>query len=384
MYENEIINAQNHFGKILNTQLQRIHSMNQSKQPQDLLQKSQIQIGICPGDGIGPVITKQAEYVLQHLLKQDITSGRIRINTIEGLTIENRITENSAIPTAVLNELKACDVILKGPTTTPRQGNDSPNIESANVAMRKELDLFANIRPISIPSQNIDWIFFRENTEGSYAIGKDGIQITDDLSIDFTITTTIGCERIIRSAFEYAKTNNKKHVTAITKANIIKTTDGKFLDVFYDIAKEYPSIKADDWYIDIMTAKLLDTKRRHEFQVMVLPNLYGDIITDEAAQLQGGVGTGGSANIGHQYAMFEAIHGSAPRMIAENRGKYANPSSILRATAMLLQHIGYINESMRLDDALTSVLADKTCEITGHNDGFTAWEFTQEIIKRLK
>lgn len=383
MYESEIINAQNHLKKIIDSQLQRIQTMKQSQQTKDFHKKTQIQIGICPGDGIGPIITKQAEHVLQHLLKQEITSEYIKIRTINGLTIKNRIAENSAIPTAVLNELKSCDVILKGPTTTPRQGDDSPNIESANVSMRKELDLFANIRPISIPSQQIDWTFFRENTEGSYAIGKDDIRITDELSIDFTITTTIGCERIIRAAFEYAKVNNKKRVTAITKANIIKTTDGKFLDVFYDIAKEYPSIKADDWYIDIMTAKLLDTKRRHEFQVMVLPNLYGDIITDEAAELQGGVGTGGSANIGHRYAMFEAIHGSAPRMISEGREKYANPSSILRATAMLLQHIGYMNTALKLDRALTSVLEDKSYKITGHGDGITAQAFTKEVIRRL-
>lgn len=384
MYENEINNAQNHFKKIIETQLQRIQTMHQSQQAQDISQKKCIRIGICPGDGIGPIISRQAESVLRHLLKQEIQAGQVQIHMIDGLTIENRIAENSAIPAAVLDKIKSCDVILKGPTTTPRQGDGSPNIESANVAMRKELDLFANIRPIAIPSRQIDWTFFRENTEGSYAIGKEGIQITDDLSIDFTITTTIGCERIIRAAFEYAIENNKERVTAITKANIIKTTDGKFLDVFYRIAKEYPFIKADDWYIDIMTAKLLDEKRRHEFQVMVLPNLYGDIITDEAAELQGGVGTGGSANIGYRYAMFEAIHGSAPRMVAEGREQYANPSSILRATAMLMRHIGYMDKALVLDRALTSVLEDSAYTITGHSDGIRAEDFTLEVIRRMR
>lgn len=383
MYDKEIINAQNHFSQLVKKQLQRIADMQQTHQTYSITKNNKCIIGICPGDGIGPMITNQAVTILNHLLETELLSGKVEIRIIKGLTLENRISENAAIPFDILKEIKKCDVILKGPTSTPRQCDDTPNIESANVAMRKELDLFANIRPISIPSQHIDWTFFRENTEGSYAVGKEGIEIADNLSIDFTITTTIGCQRIIRAAFEYAKSNNKDHVTAITKANIIKTTDGKFLETFYNIAKEYPSIKADDWYIDIMTAKLLDKQRRHEFQVMVLPNLYGDIITDEAAQLQGSVGTGGSSNIGYQYAMFEAIHGSAPRMVSEGREMYANPSSILRATAMLLRHIGYPKKASMLDTSLTSVLEDNQYTITGHKDGISAEEFAHEVISRL-
>lgn len=383
MYENEIQIAKDHFAKLIESQFHRIENMQQSQQTIDPFKKKTHKIGICPGDGIGPIICKQAEHILRNLLNKEISSGDIEICTISDLTIEKRIEENASIPASVLTEIKSCDVILKGPTTTPRQGDGSPNIESANVAMRKELDLFANIRPISIPSEQIDWVFFRENTEGSYAVGNDGIQIGKKLSIDFTFVTTLGCERIIRAAFEYAKTNHKNHVTAITKANIIKTTDGIFLDTFYKIAKEYPSITADDWYIDIMTAKLLDENRRQDFQVMVLPNLYGDILTDEAAQLQGGVGTGGSANIGHQYAMFEAIHGSAPRMVSEGREKYANPSSIIRATSMLLRHLGYTDQSDSLDAALNSVLSNSTYIITGHENGATAEEFTHEVIKRI-
>ena len=210
-----------------------------------------------------------------------------------------------------------------------------PNIESANVAMRKALDLYANVRPVRVPEKGIDWTFFRENTEGSYAVGSYGVNVTDDLAVDFCVTTTEGSRRIARRAFEYAKANGKDRVSVVTKANIIKTTDGKFLNICRDIAKDYPDITVDEWYIDIMTAKLIDEKRRTSFKVFVLPNLYGDIITDEAAEFQGGVGTAGSANIGSKYAMFEAIHGSAPRMIQEGRGKYADPCSMLRATVML-------------------------------------------------
>lgn len=381
MYEKEIQIVKEHFAQLIEAQLHRIQKM-QHPIP-DSPQKNVTKIGICPGDGIGPIICKQAEIILRHLLPDEIASGKIDIHVISDLTIEKRIAEKTSIPSTVLNEIKSCDVILKGPTTTPRQGDGYPNIESANVAMRKELDLFANIRPVSIPSEQIDWVFFRENTEGSYAVGNDGIQIGNELSIDFTFVTTIGCERIIRAAFEYAKTNQKNRVTAITKANIIKTTDGTFLNTFYRIAKEYPSITVDDWYIDIMTAKLLDEKRRQDFQVMVLPNLYGDILTDEAAQLQGGVGTGGSANVGYRYAMFEAIHGSAPRMVLEGREKYANPSSIIRATSMLLRHLGYTDKSNALDTALNSVLSNASYPITGHKDGITAEEFTSHIINML-
>ena len=207
--------------------------------------------------------------------------------------------------------------------------------------MRKELDLFANVRPVRIPKQGIDWIFFRENTEDLYALGPNGIDVDADISIDFKLITGPGADRICRLAFENAKKNGRKRVTCVTKANVVKTTDGRFLENFYRIAKDYPGIEVDDWYIDIMTAKLVDEKRRRDFQVLVLPNLYGDILTDEAAEFQGGVGTAGSANIGKQYAMFEAIHGSAPRMVTEGRAQYADPCSMIRAAAMLLGHIGY-------------------------------------------
>lgn len=384
MYENEIKEAQEKFGELLKKQLARVEEMKAQGDFVDYQSLDKIVIGVCGGDGIGPAITAQAQRVLEYLLSDEVKRGKVEFKVIDGLTIERRAAEMAAIPAEVLSELKACDVILKGPTTTPRKGDEWPNVESANVAMRKALDLFANVRPVRIPELGIDWTFYRENTEGGYAAGKEGVNVTEDLGIDFTIATSQGCERIIRAAFEYAKTNNKKRVTAVTKANIIKTTDGKFLDTFYKIAEEYPGISADDWYIDIMTAKLLDEMRRKDFEVVVLPNLYGDIITDEAAELQGGVGTAGSANIGKKYAMFEAIHGSAPRMVKEGRAQYADPCSVIRAGAMLLNHIGYVKESDKLYKALDiCTVSEKKLVMTGRDTGATGEQFADYIMETI-
>jgi isocitrate dehydrogenase (NAD+) len=271
---------------------------------------------------------------------------------------------------------------LKGPTTTPQHGDPWPNIESANVAMRKELDLFANVRPVRVLEKNIDWVFFRENTEGAYAVGSKGFHVDDDLAVDFTVTTTQGSRRIIRAAFEYARANGKTRVTAVTKANVIKTTDGKFLEIAREIAREYPGVALDEWYIDIMPAKLIDENRRTQFQVLVMPNLYGDILSDEAAEFQGGVGTAGSANIGSRYAMFEAIHGSAPRMVAEGRERYADPASMLRAAAMLLSCIGYTGESRRLTDALDICgVTERRLVVTGRSDGCTCEDFAAYVLE---
>lgn len=385
MYSEQMEAAKEQFGKLLEKQLKRVEAMKAQGDFVDYQALDQIKIGVCGGDGIGPAITAQAQRVLEYLLQDQIKEGKVEFRKIDGLTIERRAEEMKAIPEQVLEEIKACDVILKGPTTTPRKGDEWPNVESANVAMRKELDLFANVRPVTIPEQGIDWTFYRENTEGGYAAGKEGVQVTEDLGIDFTIATSQGCQRIIRAAFEFAKANKKTRVTAVTKANIIKTTDGKFLDTFYAVAKEYPEITADDWYIDIMTAKLVDEKRRRDFQVMVLPNLYGDIITDEAAELQGGVGTAGSANIGKKYAMFEAIHGSAPRMVKEGRDIYADPCSVIRAGAMLLSHIGFQKESQKLYKALDiCTVTEKRLVMTGRDTGATGAEFADYIMETME
>ena len=379
-----IDNAVEQFRHLMEGQLERAKRIKQDNAFIDYQTLDTIVIGICGGDGIGPIITKESERVLAFLLKDEVASGKVKFKEIDGLTIENRAKCLKAIPDDVLEELKSCHVILKGPTTTPRQGDGWPNVESANVAMRKELDLFANMRPVRIPEEGIDWTFFRENTEGGYAVGSYGVNITDDLAVDFTVATQEGCERIARLAYEYARKNNKGKVSIITKANIIKTTDGKFLNTAKKIGEEYPDIVTDDWYVDITTAKLIDPNRRKDFKVFVLPNLYGDIITDEAAEFQGGVGTAGSANIGKKYAMFEAIHGSAPRMISEGRGQYADPCSMLRASVMLLSHIGYQDKADALEKALDKCMfEEKKYTITGRDTGCTCEEFGNYVMDTI-
>ena len=337
-------------------------------------------IGLVPGDGIGPIIMQSAEKVLNKLLQEELSSGTVELRKIEGLTIENRTALNSSVPEAVLRQIKECSVLLKGPTTTPKGGT----MESANVTLRRELDLYANVRPVTIPEEGIDWTFFRENTEGEYVLGSRGVEIPGKLAMDFKVTTDAGTRRIAKAAFEFARKNGKTNVAIVTKANIMKKTDGKFSEICHEVAEDYPEITAEDWYIDIMSANLVNEKIRSKFQVFVLPNLYGDIITDEAAQLQGGVGTAGSSNIGSRWAMFEAIHGSAPRMIEAGFGSYANPTSILTAAVMMLRHIGMTEKAERLSAALdVCTRTEKQLEITGRPDGATCEEFTEYICEKL-
>ena len=373
------------FRKILENQLARVEDMKAQGDFTDYSALDTIKIGICGGDGIGPIISAEAEKVLKFILADLEASGKVAFKTIDGLTIENRIAHNKAIPDDVMAELKACDIILKGPTTTPQKGSGMPNIESANVAMRKALDLFANIRPVKVPEEGINWTIFRENTEGGYAVGSSGFNVTDDLAVDFTVTTKQGSDRIARLAYDYAHKNGLNRVSLVTKANVIKTTDGNFLEDCHKVADLYPDITTDEWYADIMTAKLVDKKRRKGFQVLLLPNLYGDIISDEAAEFQGGVGTAGCANIGKKYAMFEAIHGSAPRMVDEGRAIYADPCSMLRACVMLLSHIGYQDRADKLERALDiCTFEEKKLVITGRDTGATCADFASYVMETLK
>ena len=384
--DNSVIEkAKDHFGQIIEDQLGRVETMKKAADWVDYSQVKPIIVGVIGGDGIGPSIAKESRRILEFLLQEEIEKGKVEIRDIEGLTIENRSKHKKAIPDDVLEEIKKCHVTLKGPTTTPRKGDPWPNIESANVAMRRYLDLFANVRPVKVPKEGIDWMFFRENTEGAYILGSKGINVTDDLAFDFKVITTQGAERIIRLAFDYAQKNKINRVTIVTKANVIKTSDGKFLDIGYKIAKEYPEIECDDWYIDIMTAKLVDPKRRTQFRVVVLPNLYGDILTDEAAEFQGGVGTAGSANIGKQYAMFEAIHGSAPRMVKEGRAQYADPCSMIRAVALLISHLGYLERGKNLEMALDICgQYEKKLVLTGRDTGCTGAEYANYLMETLQ
>lgn len=372
-----IKNATEQFEKLLREQIARTEKMKKAAPATDFSKAQKIVIGMVDGDGIGPIIMKEATRAAEKLLAAEIASGKVEIRKIEGLTIENRLAKNQPIPTEVLAELKKCDVILKGPTTTPKGGT----MESANVTLRRELDLYANVRPVCVPELGIDWTFYRENTEGEYVLGSRGVEIPDTLSVDFKVTTLPGTERIARAAFEFAKNNGKTNMAIVTKANIMKKTDGSFSAICNEIAKEYPTVTAEDWYIDIMCANLVNPDIRSKFQVFVLPNLYGDIITDEAAQLQGGVGTAGSANVGDKYAMFEAIHGSAPRMIEEGIGDYANPASILKALEMLLRHISMADKADKLAAAVAK--ATESVTVTGNTDGATCAEFGNAVLENL-
>ena len=379
---NEAIDrAVEQFRTLLTEQIARTEKMERGAQAKNFAAMDKIVVGVAGGDGIGPIIMRETRRVMDALLADEIASGRVEIRDIDGLTIENRLALHQSVPADTLAAIKSCDVLLKGPTTTPKGGT----MESANVTLRRELDLYANVRPVAVPEEGIDWIFYRENTEGEYVLGSRGVEIPGKLAMDFKVTTVPGTKRIARAAFEYAKNNGKKSVAIVTKANIMKKTDGSFSALCHEVAADYPGIEAEDWYIDIMTANLVNPAIRSRFQVFLLPNLYGDIITDEAAQIQGGVGTAGSANIGDEYAMFEAIHGSAPRMIEEGLGEYANPSSLMRALEMLLRHIALTDRAEKLSKALNICCeSEKKVVVTGDRSGATCAAFADYVLDTLK
>ena len=229
--QSAIDNAKEHFATIINEQVARVDAVKNEGAPVDYGSISPVVIGIIGGDGIGPAITEVGRQVLEELLSDEVAANKVEFRNIEGLTIENRAAHMQSIPDDVLEDIKSCHVTLKGPTTTPEKGDEWPNLESANVGMRKALDLFANVRPVRVPSEGIDWTFFRENTEDLYALGSQGIDVTDDISIDFRIISTPGSERIIRAAFDHAQRTGKDRVTVVTKANIVKAGDGRFLQV---------------------------------------------------------------------------------------------------------------------------------------------------------
>ncbi len=378
----EIIRAAGrHFEDLLRQQLERVEKMEISDPPIDYTSLSPLIIGLVPGDGIGPLILGQTRRLLEFLLNDDLASGRVVLKDIDGLTLERRQALGQAVPSDSLEQIRACHVLLKGPTETPRGGG----LESANVALRRELDLYANIRPVRLPEEGIDWTFFRENTEGEYALGSRGFDIEGKLAVDFKVTSDAGTRRLARAALAFMRQNGKTRLAIVTKANIIKKTDGRFSRLVHEEAAAYPEIQADDWYIDIMAANLLNPAIRQHYQVFILPNLYGDILTDEAAQLQGGVGTAGSANLGDRYAMFEAIHGSAPRLIEEGLGDYCNPSSLFRAAGMMLNHLGKREAAARLSRALTRCLEEeKQVIVTGDRQGASCVQLTDYVIRALR
>lgn len=381
----EIKKAQEAFGELIKGEFERIEKMKQGEEPVDFSTKEKIIVGILPGDGIGPIIMKQAVRVLKELAADEIASGKIELREIEGMTIENRVAKMESLPADVLEEIKKCDVLVKGPMVTPRAGDGLPNLVSANSLLRRSLELFAAVRPIKIPDKNIDWTFFRENIEGEYIWGNKGIQVNDDLAVDFKVQTKQGSERIARAAFEFARKNGKKNVTIVTKANIVKLADGNFIKAVRKIGEEYPEIEIQERLVDAMCAKMLDSEFNKGIEVVVLPNLYGDIVTDVSAEHQGGLGTASSSNIGNHYALFEAIHGTAPYLMSHGRGEYADPSSLIRAMGQMLIHIGYADRNVLLEKAMDiCTVSERKVVLTTFTEDASTEEFANYVIETIK
>ena len=377
--------AKRQFGELIMSEMERIQRMKESGTPKDFSRLDKIVVGVMPGDGIGPIIMEQALRVLETLMEQEIRQGKLEIRQIEGMTIENRAALMESLPGAVLDQVKQCDVLLKGPMVTPRAGDPWPNLISANSMLRRSLDLYAAVRPISIPEKGIDWTFFRENIEGEYIWGNKGIQINEDLAVDFKVQTRQGSERIARAAFEFARKNGKKNVTVVTKANIVKLTDGNFIKAVRKVGEEYPDIEIQERLVDAMAAKMMDPEFNKGIEVIVLPNLYGDIVTDVAAEHQGGLGTASSSNLGDQYAMFEAIHGTAPYLMSHGRGNYADPSSLIRAVGMMLGHIGYVDRKRKLEKAMDiCTVKERRVVVTTMPEDASTEQFTDYVIETIK
>ena len=379
-----ISQAQGKFGELIQSEFERIERMKQDTELNDFSKLDKIVVGILPGDGIGPIIMEQAVRVIKALIPDEIASGKVELRHIEGMTIENRAAKLQSLPDDVFEEIKKCDVIIKGPMVTPRAGEPWPNLVSANSLLRRGLELFAAVRPIRIPDKGIDWTFFRENIEGEYIWGNKGIQVDEDLAVDFKVQTKQGSERIARAAFEFARKNGKKNVTIVTKANIVKLADGNFIKAVRKVGEEYPEIEIQERLVDAMCAKMLDPEFNKGIEVVVLPNLYGDIVTDIAAEHQGGLGTASSSNIGNKYAMFEAIHGTAPYLMSHGRGEYADPSSLIRAAGMMLAHIGYADKKVLLEKALDVCTTEKKVVLTTFTEDASAKEYTDYIIETIE
>ena len=379
-----ISQAQGKFGELIQSEFERIERMKQDTEVKDFSKLDKIVVGILPGDGIGPIIMEQAVRVIKALIPDEIASGKVELRHIEGMTIENRAAKLQSLPDDVFEEIKKCDVLVKGPMVTPRAGEPWPNLVSANSLLRRGLELFAAVRPIRIPDKGIDWTFFRENIEGEYIWGNKGIQVDEDLAVDFKVQTKQGSERIARAAFEFARKNGKKNVTIVTKANIVKLADGNFIKAVRKVGEEYPEIEIQERLVDAMCAKMLDPEFNKGIEVVVLPNLYGDIVTDIAAEHQGGLGTASSSNIGNKYAMFEAIHGTAPYLMSHGRGEYADPSSLIRAAGMMLAHIGYADKKVLLEKALDVCTTEKKVVLTTFTEDASAKEYTDYIIETIE
>ncbi|HJG47454.1 MAG TPA: isocitrate/isopropylmalate dehydrogenase family protein [Facklamia tabacinasalis] len=330
-----------------------------------------MKITLIPGDGIGPEITESARNIVDAL---DI---EIEWEVVEaGEAVFNQT--GTLIPDNVYESIEKNKVVLKGPIMTPI----GKGFRSVNVALRKKYDLYANIRPVkslgTIPSltKDLDLILFRENTEDLYA-GVEK-QISDDEAHSIKIITRSASERIVREAFEYAKANDRQSVTVVTKANIMKLTDGLFLEVARGVAEEYPSIEFKEILVDNMAMQLVINPK--QFDVIVTENLYGDILSDLMAGLVGGLGLVPGANIGEDISIFEAVHGSAPDIAGKG---LANPTAILLGVCQMLDHIEQKDASNRLRNALDTVLSDSNNFTKDLGGEMTTKGFTDAVIKAL-
>ena len=326
---------------------------------------------LIPGDGIGPEISNAVTKIIK--------AAGVEIDwDIQPAGADVAETEGSPLPERVIASIKKNKVALKAPVTTPI----GKGFRSVNVALRKELDLYANIRPcknikgIKTPFENVDLIVFRENTEDLYA----GIerQIDENSAESIKIITRSASERIFEYAFQYAVKNNRKTLHAVTKANICKLTDGLFLECGRNVAKKYPMIDFKEILVDNLCMQLV--QHPEKFDVLVLPNLYGDIVSDLTAGLIGGLGVAQGANIGSDCAVFEPVHGSAPDIKGQNK---ANPTALLLCAVNMLNYIGEREKAAKIENALMKVLGQGAVLTPDLGGNAGTNEFTDEIIKNL-
>lgn len=328
-------------------------------------------VGLLRGDGIGPEISESVVKVFEAVKAGiewvEIPSGELAIEKF-----------GSAMPSESMAKIRELGVAIKGPTATPI----GTGHKSANVTLRKGLDLYANVRPasnlpgIKTPFERVDLIILRENTEDVYSAIEH--QVSPDTTQCLKVITRPGSERICRYAFELAKKLGRQKVTCVHKANIMKITDGLFLEVFREVSKEYLEIEADDCIIDAACMQLVTKPER--FDVIVTENLYGDILSDLCAGLIGGLGLAGGANIGKSVSVFEAVHGTAPDIAGKGK---ANPTAMLLSAAMMLEHLEMFAEAKRVREALYKVFQDGRF-LTGDLGGrASTHEFTQAVIEAL-
>ncbi len=329
------------------------------------------QITLIPGDGIGPEISKAVREVIA---AAGVDVSWTIINAGAGVMEE----QGTPLPEEVLEAIKEDKVALKGPITTPV----GSGFRSVNVAIRQKLDLYVNLRPAKIlpgaPTEfeGLDVVIFRENTEGLYA----GIEhnVGDCAAESIKIITRKASEKIVRAAFEYAKENDRQQVTAVHKANILKLSDGLFKEVAEEVAKDYPEIDYNDKIVDNMCMQLVQYPE--DYDVLVMPNLYGDIVSDLCAGLIGGLGVTPGANLGDDLAVFEAVHGSAPDIAGEDK---ANPMALLLSAILMLKHIDEAEAAEKIENSIVKVLTDGEVLTADLGGDATTTEITAEIIENL-